>query len=88
MDIGREECRVYKQGSEEIAAVAKKSEKGFGWATDLHVQNFLECVRTRKKPTATISLGFQAVIVTQLGNLSLKSGRRMKWNAKSNKVET
>jgi hypothetical protein len=31
--------------------------------------------------------GFQAVLVTQLGNLSLKNGRRMKWNAKSNKVE-
>jgi predicted dehydrogenase len=87
MDIGREECKVYKQGAEEIAAITKKSENGFGWATDLHVQNFLECVRTRNTPTATMKLGFQAVLVTQLGNLSLKNGRRMKWNAKSNKVE-
>src|SRR5450755_4541121 len=30
--------------------------EGLGWATDLHVQNFLECVRTRKTPTATINL--------------------------------
>jgi predicted dehydrogenase len=87
MDIGREECKVYKQGAEEIATIAKKSEKGFGWATDLHVQNFLECVRTRKTPTAPMRLGFQAVLVTQLGNLSLKNGRRMKWNAKSSKLE-
>jgi hypothetical protein len=67
-----------KQGAEEVAAIANKSEKGFSWATDLHVQNFLECVRTRKTPTATMRLAFQAVIVTQLGNLSLKNGRRMK----------
>jgi predicted dehydrogenase len=87
MDIGREECKVYKQGAEEIAAIARKSEKGFGWATDLHVQNFLDCVRTRKRPAATIAIGFQAVLVTQLGNLSIKNGRRMKWNAQSNKVE-
>jgi predicted dehydrogenase len=87
MDIGREECKVYNQGAEDVAAVAKKSEKGFGWATDLHVQNFLECVRTRKTPTAPMRLAFQAVIVTQLGNLSLKNGRRMKWNAKANQVE-
>jgi predicted dehydrogenase len=87
MDIGREAFNVYNQGAEEIAAITKKSEKGFGWATDLHVQNFLECVRTRKTPTATMRLAFQAVIVTQLGNLSLKNGRRMKWNAQSNKVE-
>jgi hypothetical protein len=51
------------------------------------VQNFLECVRTRKTPTAPMRLAFQAVIVTQLGNLSLKNGRRMKWNAKANQVE-
>jgi predicted dehydrogenase len=87
MDIGREECKVYNQGAEDVAAVAKESEKGFGWATDLHVQNFLECVRTRKTPTAPMRLAFQAVIVTQLGNLSLKNGRRMKWNAKANQVE-
>jgi hypothetical protein len=87
MDIGREECKVYNQGAEDVAAIAKKSEKGFGWATDLHVQNFLECVRTRKTPTAPMRLAFQAVIVTQLGNLSLKNGRRMKWNAKANQVE-
>jgi hypothetical protein len=87
MDIGREECKIYKQGAEDMAAIANKSEKGFGWATDLHVQNFLQCVRTRKTPSAPIRLGFQAVLVTQLGNLSLQHGRRMKWNAKSNKVE-
>ncbi|HXB74534.1 MAG TPA: Gfo/Idh/MocA family oxidoreductase [Candidatus Acidoferrales bacterium] len=87
MDIGREECKVYNQGAEDVAAIAKKSEKGFGWATDLHVQNFLECVRTRKTPTAPMRLAFQAVIVTQLGNLSLKNGRRVKWNAKANQVE-
>jgi len=74
MDIGREECKVYKQGAEEIPAVAKKSAKGFGWATDLHVQSFLDCVRTRKTPTATIRLGFQAVLVTQLGTYRSKTG--------------
>jgi hypothetical protein len=67
--------RRSKQGAEDIAAIAKKAEKGFGWATDLQVQNFLECVRTRKTPTATMRLAFQAVIVTQLSNLSLKNGR-------------
>lgn len=87
MDIGREECKVYNQGAEDVAAIAKKSPKGFNWATDLHVQNFLECVRTRKKPTATMALAFQAVLVTQLGNLSLKNGRRMKWNAKEKRIE-
>jgi predicted dehydrogenase len=79
MDIGREELKVFLKGAEEQAAIEKKSEKGFGWATDLHVQNFLECVRTRKTPTAPMKLAFQAALVVQMANLSLKQGRRMRW---------
>ena len=88
MDIGREDLRVYRKGAEEQAAIEKKSEKGFGWATDLHVQNFLECVRTRKTPTAPMKLAFQAALVVQMANLSLKSGRRTRWNAAASKVES
>ena len=86
MDIGREELNVYLKGAEEQAAISNKSEKGFGWATDLHVQNFLECVRTRKTPTAPMKLAFQAALVVQMANLSLRSGRRMKWDAAARKV--
>jgi predicted dehydrogenase len=79
MDIGREELKVFMKGAEEQAAIEKKSEKGFGWATDLHVQNFLQCVRTRQTPTAPMKLAFQAALVVQMANLSLKNGRRMRW---------
>jgi predicted dehydrogenase len=87
MDIGREDLNVYMKGAEDTAALTKHSPKGFGWATDLHVQNFLECVRTRKTPTAPMRLAFQAALVVQLVNLSLKNGRRYKWNAATMKVE-
>jgi len=78
---------VYPQGHEEEASIKKVSEKGFGWATDLHVQNFLECVKTRQTPTAPMRLAFPAALVPQLANLSLRTGRRIKWNAAAMKVE-
>jgi predicted dehydrogenase len=87
MDIGREELKVYRKGAEDEPAIARKSEKGFGWATDLHVQNFLECVRTRQTPTAPVKLAFQAALVVQMANLSLKQGRRLKWNRAAGRVE-
>jgi predicted dehydrogenase len=87
MDIGRETCRVFAAGKEEEVLIERKSPRGFGYATVLHVQNFLECVRTRQRPTAPMALGFQAALVTQLANLSLKHGRRMHWNAQAQKVE-
>ena len=87
MDIGREEMRVFPQGAEDTPSITKKSAKGFGFATDLHVQNFLECVRSRKRPTAPIELAFQAALVVQMANLSIQQGRRMKWNPSTRRVE-
>ncbi|MGH9666911.1 MAG: hypothetical protein ACRD9L_21010, partial [Bryobacteraceae bacterium] len=88
MDIGREDVKVFLQGAEDEPAIAKRSEKGFGYATDLHVQNFLECVRTRKTPTAPMRIAFQAALVVQMANMSLRQGRRLKWNAATSHVET
>jgi predicted dehydrogenase len=88
MDIGREDLKVYLRGAEDEPAITKHSPKGFGYATDLHVQNFLECVRTRKTPTAPMRIAFQAALVVQMANLSLKQGRRLRWNDKTRKVES
>lgn len=87
MDVSREELKVFRQGEEDTPAIEKRSERGFGYATDLHVQNFLECVRTRKRPTAPMELGFQAALVVQMANLSLDKGRRIKWNSRAKRVE-
>ena len=87
MDIAREDFKVWQQGKEDAPVLQKASLSGFGKATDQHVNNFLECVRTRKEPTAPMRLGFQAALVVQLANLSLKNGRRMRWNATANRVE-
>jgi hypothetical protein len=75
------------KGAEEEPAIVKKSAKGFGYATDLHVENFLDCVRTRKTPTAPMRVAFPAALVVQMANMSLKDGRRYKWNAAAGKVE-
>jgi predicted dehydrogenase len=86
MDIGRETCRVYAAGKEDEVLLERKSARGFGFATEVHVRNFLECIRTRQRPTAPIALGFQAALVVQLANLSMKQGRRMHWDAKAQRV--
>jgi predicted dehydrogenase len=87
MDIGREEFRVFKEGAETAPVLARTSPAGFDEATAVHVRNFLECVRARRTPTAPMRLGFQAALVVQMANLSLKTGRRMKWNGQLGRVE-
>jgi predicted dehydrogenase len=87
MDVGREDYKVFTEGHEDAPSMSGKSARGFGYATDLHVANFLECVRTRKAPTAPIYLGFQAALVVQMAGISLREGRRMKWNERTRRVE-
>ncbi len=87
LDIGRENWNLYLKGAEEKAGASMDSELGFSHATDLHVANFLECVRTRQRPTAPVALGFQAALVVQMANMSLKQGRRLRWNASARRVE-
>ena len=85
MDVGREFLAVYKQAQPETPAITDSG--NFEMATDAHIQNFLECVRTRKQPNGTIEKGFQAALVIQMANLSLETGRRIRWNAQTLKVE-
>ena len=87
MDVSREEYKVYRKGAEETVAMQGKSARGFDYATQLHVENFLACVKTRKRPTAPMYLGFQAALVVQMANMSLRAGRRMRWNAAAGRVE-
>jgi predicted dehydrogenase len=88
LDVGREELRVFPRGAEDEPSIQLKSERGFGYATDLHVQNFLDCVRTRTTPTAPMHVAFQAALVVQMANLSLKQGRRLRWNTAASRVES
>jgi predicted dehydrogenase len=87
LDVGREDLSVHAQASEDKPSTVYKSVRGFGYATDLHVANFIECVRSRKKTTAPITLAFQATLVLQMANLSIKHGRQVRWNAAAQKVE-
>lgn len=50
-------------------------------ATALHVKNFIECVRSRKQPAATVEMGHRASIVAHLGNIAYRTGRKIRWDA-------
>jgi predicted dehydrogenase len=58
-----------------------------GDGTVTHLQNWLDCIRSRKTPTAHIRAGHQAARTSHLANAALRSGRPVKWNNASQKVE-
>ncbi|PYV12133.1 MAG: hypothetical protein DMG23_02150, partial [Acidobacteria bacterium] len=46
-----------------------------------NVRNFLDCVRSRKTPNASIQAGFEAARTSWIGNIALKRGMKTAWDA-------
>ena len=49
--------------------------------TKAHTVNFIESVRTRKTPSADIEIGHRSTTVALLGNISMKTGKKLHWDA-------
>ena len=51
-----------------------------------HIQNFLDCMRTRKHPKVDVETGQRATTVPHLGNIAYRTGRRIRWDAKREQI--
>jgi predicted dehydrogenase len=47
---------------------------------DLHVRNFLDCIKSRRKPIADVEEGHRVATACHLANISLRVGRKLRWN--------
>jgi predicted dehydrogenase len=45
-----------------------------------HVRNFLDCVKTRQQPVENLEVGHHVSTVAHLGNIALRTGRRIAWD--------
>lgn len=54
--------------------------EGAGWVARPHIQNWLDCIKTREKPNADVEIGHRSISVCHLANLARLLGRRLHWN--------
>jgi predicted dehydrogenase len=52
-----------------------------------HVRNFIECVKTRKKPASDVEIAHHSTATTHLANIAFRTGRSIQWNSESEKIE-
>ena len=57
------------------------------FANNAHVQNFIECVKTRETPAADISIGHRSATVCHLGNIAVRLGQKIQWNPETETIE-
>jgi len=89
LDVGRESYALYpeSQAVEMKPGAEKKRPGSFSSATAQHIRNFIECIRARNDPNAPVEAGQAANIVLCMAMDSLRSGRRLRWNAAARRVE-
>jgi predicted dehydrogenase len=51
-----------------------------------HVKNFLDCLRSRKKPVADVEIGHKSVIACHLANIAVRLQRYVHWDADKEKI--
>jgi predicted dehydrogenase len=89
LDVGREWYALYPESSAiDLKASAENRKPGsFSMAAPMHIRNFLECIRSRNEPNAPVEAGQSTNIVLCMAMESLRTGRRLKWNAQTRRVE-
>jgi len=50
-----------------------------------HMENFLDCIKTRKQPNSPAETGNRVIIGAHLANLSYRGGKRIAWDPKAEK---
>jgi predicted dehydrogenase len=88
LDLGRESYALWPQSSEVKMQPSVESDRlgSFVVATREHIRNFLECIVSRKDPTAPVDAGLGTSISLAMAMESLRAGRRIKWDAASRRM--
>ncbi len=59
--------------------------EGPGWIARPHIQNWLDCIKTREKPNADVEIGHRSISVCHLANIARELRRRLRWDPESEK---
>ena len=74
-----DQVNVIPQGSHS-AARGGADEGGYKEMTDLHMQNFFDCMRSRKDPICPFELGFRTAITCQMAIASYRRQATVRWD--------
>jgi predicted dehydrogenase len=54
--------------------------EGDGWIARPHIQNWLDCIKSRDLPNADVEIGHRSISVCHLLNITRELGRKLKWD--------
>jgi predicted dehydrogenase len=92
MKIDRARLAIYRNDAPYVAGTNTPAPdllvQASGDGTAAHIQNWLDCIRSRAKPNADIRTGVISARTSHIANAALRAGRRVRWNATAERVES
>jgi predicted dehydrogenase len=67
--------------------VQDKTWEGEGWIARPHIQNWLDCIKTRELPNADVEIGHRSVSVCHLLNITRELGRKVTWDPETERFK-
>ena len=75
--------RVYPKGRGEVMEVKAEGTNASGEGVGEHERNFMDCIKSRKRPNADVEIGRLATTICHLGNISYRLGRDIRFDPKT-----
>jgi predicted dehydrogenase len=91
LKVDRERLVVYSEASRSRPGTGHTPEpeilvRSQADGTISHLQNWLDCIRSRKTPAASMAVAHQAARASWIGNAALLAGKTVRWDAASGRV--
>ncbi len=87
-DLGRESWSLHPQSLELDPKPSREQRKprSFESSSHAHLRHFLDCIRNDTPPNSTVEMGQSTNIVLGMAVESLRTGRRVRWDAAARKM--
>jgi predicted dehydrogenase len=76
---------LIKNGPSEAEAAKWRDEVSL-WQAKYHIANWLDCIKTRKKPVADVEIGHRSITICHLCNIAREVGRKIKWDPEKEQI--
>jgi len=83
--VDRSGFNIYPEG-DRMKDVGVELEGGSKSKHRVHVQNFLDCVKSRGIPISDIEIGHRSSSAPMLANIALRTGRKIHWDSKRERI--
>lgn len=80
---------IVRGSQRDVWAGRTTAEHGDGSEQHLsHIRNFIECVKTRKKPASDVETAHHSTATAHLANIAFRTRRTIRWNSENEQIES